>query len=76
MVHQKLLRPGAVVRADFALHSRQDKVSRQAHQALRGDDRSAVSRGVSPCAPAAHTVPPDRADIHGGPRRAPLVSSA
>ncbi|WP_369249528.1 carboxypeptidase-like regulatory domain-containing protein [Streptomyces sp. R41] len=31
MVHQKLLRPGSVVRADFALHGRRDKVSRPVH---------------------------------------------
>ncbi|MER5177248.1 carboxypeptidase regulatory-like domain-containing protein [Streptomyces sp. NPDC002896] len=31
LVHQKLLRPGAVVRADFALRSRHDRVPQQAH---------------------------------------------
>lgn len=31
LVHQKLLRSGAVVRADFALHSREASVSHQAH---------------------------------------------
>ncbi|MGW1025296.1 carboxypeptidase regulatory-like domain-containing protein [Streptomyces sp. NPDC002577] len=31
LVHQKLLRPGGVLRADFALRSRHDRVSQQAH---------------------------------------------